>query len=57
LGTRTAAVAVATVRGEVGINWGQIAAKEVIFVTPIVIFTFLLQRHLLRGITFGTVKG
>jgi len=27
-----------------------------VFVTPIVVFTVLVRRHLLRGVTFGTIK-
>lgn len=39
-----------------GIPWPQIAAGVLLFVTPIVVFTFLVRRHLLRGVTFGTIK-
>jgi ABC-type glycerol-3-phosphate transport system permease component len=27
-----------------------------LFVAPIVFFTVLVRRHLLRGVTFGTIK-
>jgi ABC-type glycerol-3-phosphate transport system permease component len=27
-----------------------------VFVVPIVVFTVLVRSHLLRGVTFGTVK-
>jgi multiple sugar transport system permease protein len=36
--------------------WPQIAAGALIFVAPIVVFTVVVRRHLLRGITFGTIK-
>lgn len=39
-----------------GIPWPQIAAGVLIFALPIVIFTVLVRNHLLRGITFGTIK-
>lgn len=39
-----------------GVPWPQIAAGVLVFVLPIVIFTVLVRNHLLRGITFGTVK-
>ena len=39
-----------------GLPWPQIAAGALLFVTPIVVFTFLARKHLLRGVTFGTVK-
>lgn len=39
-----------------GVPWPQIAAGMTIFVLPIVVFTVLVRRHLLRGVTFGTIK-
>ena len=39
-----------------GMPWPQIAAGALIFVIPITFFTVLVRRHLLRGITFGTIK-
>jgi multiple sugar transport system permease protein len=39
-----------------GTAFEQIAALSVIFVLPVVIATFLLRRHLLRGMTFGMVR-
>ena len=40
-----------------GTLWGQVAAVAVVATLPIVLFTFLVQRHLVRGLTFGAVKG
>jgi multiple sugar transport system permease protein len=39
-----------------GMPWPEIAAGALLFVAPIVVFTWLVRGHLLRGITFGTVK-
>ena len=39
-----------------GIPWPQIAAGVLIFVVPIAVFTVLVRNHLLRGVTFGTIK-
>ncbi len=39
-----------------GMPWPQIAAGVLVFVAPIVVFTVLVRHHLLRGVTFGTVK-
>ena len=39
-----------------GIPWQQVAAGSLIFVMPIIIFTILVRKHLLRGVTFGTIK-
>lgn len=37
-------------------EWGRTAATTVVFVSPIVIFTFLVRKYLLRGVTFGAVR-
>jgi multiple sugar transport system permease protein len=42
--------------GEGGQDWPAVAAGTTIFLMPIVVFTILLRRHLLRGITFGAVR-
>jgi len=39
-----------------GLPWPQIGAGALLFVVPIVVFTVLVRRHLLRGVTFGTIK-
>ncbi len=40
-----------------GTLWGQVAAVAVVATLPILVFTFLVQKHLVRGLTFGAVKG
>ena len=42
--------------GEGGQDWPAVAAATTLFVVPIVLFTILLRKHLLRGITFGAVR-
>ncbi|MBO6775483.1 MAG: carbohydrate ABC transporter permease [Paracoccaceae bacterium] len=55
--TRTVPVAMArTMGGEVGVDYGLLAAIVTLFLIPIFFVTFLLQNQLLRGVTFGTVK-
>jgi len=39
-----------------GMPWPQVAAGALVFVVPIVAFTVLIKKHLLRGVTFGTIK-
>ena len=38
------------------IDWGEYMAVGTMAVVPIVIFTLALQRHLVRGLTFGAVR-
>ena len=40
-----------------GVLWGEMSAAATIIMTPMIIFTFLIQRYLIRGLTFGAVKG
>jgi len=39
-----------------GTFWGQIAAVATLITIPVIIFSFIVQRHLIRGLTFGAVK-
>jgi multiple sugar transport system permease protein len=55
--TRTVPVAMAqTIGGDIGVRWGLLAAIETLFLIPVIIVVFVLQHHLLRGVTFGTIK-
>ncbi len=55
--TRTVPVAMAqTIGGDIGVRWGLLAAIETLFLIPVFVVTFALQNHLLRGVTFGTIK-
>jgi multiple sugar transport system permease protein len=37
-------------------DWTVIAAGTFLFLLPVAIFTFLLRKHLLRGVTFGAIR-
>lgn len=37
--------------------WGEISAAGFMACIPIVIFAFIVQKHLVRGLSFGAVKG
>ena len=55
--TRTVPVAMArSMGGQLGVDWGLLAATIALFLIPVFIVTYMLQNHLLRGVTFGTVK-
>jgi multiple sugar transport system permease protein len=42
--------------GEGGQDWPAVAAATTLFLLPILAFTVLLRKNLLRGITFGAVR-
>jgi multiple sugar transport system permease protein len=42
--------------GEGGQDWPAVAAGTTLFLIPILVFTVLLRKNLLRGITFGAVR-
>jgi len=39
-----------------GLAWGEYMAVGTMAVLPILVFTFALQKYLVRGLTFGAVK-
>ena len=38
-------------------NWGPVMAGTVIATVPMIIVFILLQRHMIKGLTAGAVKG
>lgn len=40
-----------------GTLWGQVAAVAIVATLPIIVFSIFVQKHLVRGLTFGAVKG
>ena len=39
------------------IEWGEIAAVATLQVIPVLVFTFTVQKYIIRGLTLGAVKG
>jgi multiple sugar transport system permease protein len=45
-----------TAMGEYKINWADMAAITTVVIVPILIFTLLVQKHLVKGLTAGAIK-
>lgn len=55
--TRTLPVAIYSFVSFEEIAWGNLCAASVLAIAPVVVFTIFVQRYLVRGLTFGAVKG
>lgn len=53
---QTAPPFIPTIIGTGGKDWPAVAAGATIFLVPVMVFTIMLRKHLLRGITFGAVR-
>jgi multiple sugar transport system permease protein len=53
----TAPVGLAKLQTFLGTDWGRISAAAVLFMLPVVIFTILIRNELIRGLSFGQLKG
>jgi len=53
---QTAPPFIPTIIGVGGKDWPAVAAGATIFLVPVMVFTIVLRKHLLRGITFGAVR-
>ena len=53
---QTAPPFIPTIIGVGGLDWPAVAAGATIFLLPVMIFTIMLRKHMLRGITFGAVR-
>jgi multiple sugar transport system permease protein len=54
---QTLPVAIPTLITTQGVRWGEMAVVGMVALTPVMIAVFLLQRHIVRGLTLGAVKG
>ena len=53
---QTAPPFIPNIIGVNGKDWPAVAAGATIFLVPVMVFTVLLRKHLLRGITFGAIR-
>ncbi len=57
LAARTVSVGMSTFWGSVEIQWGPMAAMMALAILPTLIIAWFMQRYIIRGLTFGAVKG
>ncbi|MEK9843175.1 carbohydrate ABC transporter permease, partial [Thalassospira sp.] len=55
--SKTMPVGLLDFTSEFTLNWGGMCALAVLMIIPALILTFLVQKHLIAGLTFGGVKG
>jgi ABC-type glycerol-3-phosphate transport system permease component len=54
---QTAPVAIALLRGQYQISWGQVLAAAVLVTAPVALLVLAFQRRIVAGIASGAVKG
>ena len=55
--SRTAPVAILSFTTRVGVEWGNVSGGGILIIIPVIIFSFLLRRYLIKGLTGGAIKG
>jgi multiple sugar transport system permease protein len=53
----TAPVAIVNYMNYAGWDWGRITAGSIVVALPVVVFSMLVRRYLVSGLTAGAVKG
>jgi multiple sugar transport system permease protein len=53
---RTAPPAIAGLIGGTTVDWGLVAASTAVFALPVLVFAYLVRRHLVAGVTLGAVR-
>lgn len=54
---QTLPVAVPKLITSQGVKWGELSVVGIVALLPVLFVVFLLQRHIVRGLTMGAVKG
>jgi len=55
--TRTLPIAVYNFLSYEEINWGGLTAAATVITLPVLLLALLVQKHIVRGLTFGALKG
>ena len=48
---------IASFRGYISIDWGGMTSGSIIAIIPMIIFALMAQKHIVKGLTLGSVKG
>ncbi len=54
---KTVPTSVMTYLSVSGVKWGEMAATGTLAVIPVLVFAISVQKHMIRGLTLGSVKG
>mgnify|MGYP003462402379 CR=1 FL=1 len=50
-------VGVASFRGYAAMKWGEMATASIIAIIPMLFFSLIAQKYIVKGLTLGSVKG
>ena len=54
---QTVTLGVTSFRGYAALDWGAMTAASIIAIIPMLLFAIVAQKHIVKGITLGAVKG
>ena len=54
---QTVTLGVTSFRGYAALDWGAMTAASIIAIIPMLLFALVAQKHIVKGITLGAVKG
>lgn len=54
--TRTLPVAISSLWTQQGVNIGAVSAATVVTILPVIVLTYVIQKFLVRNLTFGSIK-
>lgn len=57
VGVKTAPIAIAEFKTQYGIQWGTMTSLAVLYSLPVIVFSLLMQKRIVAGMTMGAVKG
>ncbi|WP_249369122.1 MULTISPECIES: ABC transporter permease subunit [unclassified Actinomyces] len=55
--SQTTPIVIANFQTQFGLDWGAMTALAILYSVPVILLTFMLQKHIVAGMTLGAVKG